>query len=161
MSPLFQIAALVEGTTSVDELSQTPPISLKWLQLLGRSCLTYRDAELIQHIAPMIDTIPYKAGNIIDNKFSIVDQGQSTGGSVAEELVAEAAFDAGDDFIHAKLTFQACCRTTISWANDLSVTSIFTHPVLIATQCQPKHAKSTAFLPPRTLKYSAPRIPRT
>jgi len=54
--------------------------------------------EVIQRVLTAVPPVARKAGDIVNNQFGVVDQGQAAGSGVAEELIAEVAFDAGNDF---------------------------------------------------------------
>lgn len=68
--------------------------------------------EVIQRVLMAVLPVTRKAGDVIDDQFGVVDQSQAAGSGIAEKLVAEAAFDAGNDF-----PFQECVRRTIGKAD--------------------------------------------
>lgn len=54
--------------------------------------------KVIQCVPPTVLPVTRKAGDVVNYQFGIVNQSQAAGGGVAEELIAQATFDAGDDF---------------------------------------------------------------
>ena len=68
--------------------------------------------EVIQRILTAALVVAHKAGDVINTQFGVVDQYQAAGSGLAKELVAETAFDTGDDF-----PFQKCVSKKL-WKVD-------------------------------------------
>jgi len=59
--------------------------------------------KMIQRVLPAILQVARKAGDVINDQFGAIGLSQPTRSGVAEKLVAETSFVAGDDFIHSNL----------------------------------------------------------
>lgn len=95
---LLDVSALLKRQALVPFALEITPPPGKWLQPLRRCGLTAVDVEVVKLVAVLVDSIIGITANIVDDEFSVVDYGQTARGGVAEELVAEASQDAGDDF---------------------------------------------------------------
>ena len=63
---------------------------------------------MVKLTAALLFMVAPKATQIVEHEFSIVCQRQPAGCCIAEELIAKAAEDAGDNFWMIHANFQIC-----------------------------------------------------
>jgi len=106
---LLDVAALLERQAATHRPFEVTAHTGQGLQPLRRRGLAAGDVEVVELVAALVVMVAGKAAHIVEHKFSIVHQRQPAGCCIAEELVAKAAEDAGDDFWMAQLIFNSVC----------------------------------------------------